>query len=392
MFKRWINLKTDKSCLILGPRRCGKTTLLKSRFPDYNYVTLDDLDALNWAKKDPKGFVTHLGAKAVIDEIQRCPELTIAVKYAIDNENAHFLMTGSSSIGLFDSAADTLAGRIHLYALPTPCWGEDKGNYIHDIFHDQLAIVDLAQARRKIQDAFSFGQFPEILSAPDPEIKSELLQNYKNTYFTRDLMQLSNIESLEGLYAIFNHLIRSIGSHLEVSNFAREAGLSYPTTKKYLNILLQSQLIFKLYGYQYGPAKRYIKAAKSYFSDIGIIKSFNVNISDGYLLENFVLAELEKRRKIGLINTDQFFYYKTKSGREIDLIFESDNQIFAIEIKAKQNPCSRDVRNMVEFEKQLNRPIKKYLFYLGDQYHKLDQVYLIPVASLYRGTSSLVNS
>jgi predicted AAA+ superfamily ATPase len=362
MFKRWIELKTNKSCLILGPRRCGKTTLLKSQFPDYNYVTLDDFDALNWSKNDPKGFITQLGRRAVIDEIQRNPELTIAAKYAIDNENAHFLMTGSSSIGLLDSTADTLAGRINLYSLPTACWGEEEGGHYHNIFQDQIASFALVQANRKTQEAILYGQFPEILTTAKSESKYELLINYKNTFFTRDLMQLSNIENMEGLYAIFNNLIRSIGSHLEVSNFAREARISYPTTKKYLNTLLQSQLVFKLYGYQYGPAKRYIKAAKSYFSDTGIIKSFNTNITEGQLLENFVLAELEKRRKLGFIKTDQFFYYKTKAGREIDLIFESENQLYAIEIKATQNPSQRDVKNLIEFEKQLKRPVQKYLF------------------------------
>ena len=385
MFKRWIELKTKKSCLILGPRRCGKTTLLKSQFPDYNYVTLDDFDALNWSKNDPKGFITQLGRRAVIDEIQRNPELTIAAKYAIDNENAHFLMTGSSSIGLLDSTADTLAGRINLYSLPTACWGENEGGHTHNIFQDQIASIALVQANRKTQEAILYGQFPEILTTAKPESKYELLINYKNTYFTRDLMQLSNIENMEGLYAIFNNLIRSIGSHLEVSNFAREAGISYPTTKKYLNTLLQSQLVFKLYGYQYGPAKRYIKAAKSYFSDTGIIKSFNTNITEGQLLENFVLAELEKRRKLGFIKTDQFFYYKTKAGREIDLIFESENQLYAIEIKATQNPSQRDIRNLIEFEKQLKRPVQKYLFYPGTEYNKINQVRLLPVACLHRG-------
>jgi uncharacterized protein len=385
MFKRWIELKTKKSCLILGPRRCGKTTLLKSQFPDYNYVTLDDFDALNWSKNDPKGFITQLGRRAVIDEIQRNPELTIAAKYAIDNENAHFLMTGSSSIGLLDSTADTLAGRINLYSLPTACWGEDEGGHTHHIFQDQIASIALVQANRKTQEATLYGQFPEILTTVKSESKYELLINYKNTYFTRDLMQLSNIENMEGLYAIFNNLIRSIGSHLEVSNFAREAGISYPTTKKYLNTLLQSQLVFKLYGYQYGPAKRYIKTAKSYFSDTGIIKSFNTNITEGQLLENFVLAELEKRRKLGFIKTDQFFYYKTKAGREIDLVFESENQLYAIEIKATQNPSPRDIKNLIEFEKQLKRPVQKYLFYSGTKYNQINQVRLLPVACLHRG-------
>ncbi|MGV7224393.1 MAG: AAA family ATPase, partial [Nitrospinales bacterium] len=119
MFKRWLDIPQNRSCLILGPRRCGKTTLLRHRYPDLKYVTLDDLDLLVWARRDPKGFVTSLEGSAIIDEIQRLPILTVAVKYAVDNENARFLMTGSSNLGLLDAVADTLAGRIDILALPT---------------------------------------------------------------------------------------------------------------------------------------------------------------------------------------------------------------------------------------------------------------------------------
>ena len=87
------------------------------------YATLDDLDFLDMAKRDPKGFISKLGRGAIVDEIQRLPILTVAVKYAIDNEGARFLMTGSSTLGLLDAAGDTLAGRIEIVSLPAACWG-----------------------------------------------------------------------------------------------------------------------------------------------------------------------------------------------------------------------------------------------------------------------------
>ncbi len=100
MFKRWLQIKRGFSSLTIGPRRSGKMTLLKNLFPDIPYITLDDLDILDWAKRDPKGLIQSLGESAIIDEIQRHPLLTVAVKYAIDNLGAHFYMTGSSSLGL----------------------------------------------------------------------------------------------------------------------------------------------------------------------------------------------------------------------------------------------------------------------------------------------------
>ena len=385
MFERWLKIDTKKSGLIIGPRRSGKTTLLKMRFPEYNYITLDNLDYLNWAIRDAKGLVDHLGPKTIIDEIQRKPELTIAVKNAIDNQNAHILMTGSSSVGLLGAMADTLAGRIQIYSLPTACWGENLGPPSNKIFELNTNPILIKQGQRSLSDALNFGFFPEILMQEKPVDKKDLLQNYRDTYFTRDLMQLSNMENMEGLLSIFYHLARSIGSHLEVSNFAREAGLSHPTTKKYLNNMHYSELTFRLYGYQYGPAKRFIKAAKTYYSDNGIITSLNIPLNEGQLLENFVISEFEKRRKLGIIQCDRLYYYKSAAGREIDLIIEGKDEIYAIEIKNTLRPSSRDVSNLVEFSKGMRKKVKMYLFYPGEEYNSIKEVQIIPVAGLFRG-------
>ncbi len=385
MFQRWISLPVHKSCLIIGPRRSGKTTLLKQRYPGIPYATLDDLDLLDWAKQDPKGFISRLGDHAVIDEVQRHPLLTVAVKYAVDNQNALFLMTGSSTIGLMDAAADTLAGRIEIISLPTACWGENQGEPTHSIFHETAELPQIREANRCLEDAITYGQFPEVLSVTDLEEKKNLLTNYKNTYFTRDLMQLSNIENLDGLLAVFHHINRSIGSHLEISNFARESALSHPTAKKYLNALQQTQLTFRLYGYQYGPAKRFVKAAKIYVADTGIFSSFNSPVSQGQRIENFVIAELEKRRKLGFIKTDQFYYYKSAGGSEIDLVFEKDHTLYAIEIKHTRRPGPRDFRNLRQFMLQSERPVNGFLFYSGDAYDRYGDIRLIPIGALYRG-------
>jgi uncharacterized protein len=231
----------------------------------------------------------------------------------------------------------------------------------------------------------TYGHFPEVLIQEKDQGRHEVLVNYRNTFFTRDLMQLSNLENLDGLMAVLQHLARSIGSHLDVSNFAREAGISHPTAKKYLNALNQAQLTFKLYGYQFGPAKRYIKAVKTYFADNGIIHSLNAGVGAGQLFENFVLAEFEKRRKLGLIPTDQFYYYKSAGGNEIDLIFEADQTVYAIEIKATRKPGSRDLRNLAQFSDRLQRPVMRYLVYMGEEYRTIDDIQLLPVATLFRG-------
>jgi predicted AAA+ superfamily ATPase len=170
-----------------------------------------------------------------------------------------------------------------------------------------------------------------------------------------------------------------------VSNFARESKLSVPSTKKYLNTLEKSELTFKLYGYQYGPAKRYIKAAKTYFADTGIIESFGIRISEGQLVENFVIAELEKRRKLGWIKADRLYYYKSSSGREIDVLFEEDHQLIAIEIKSVTFPSRKDITNLKEFIQQSQQKVRGYLFYLGEEYQEIEGISLIPIYALFCG-------
>ena len=385
MFTRWLEIPAQKSCLIIGPRRSGKTAMLKYRYPAMPYATLDDLDFLDMAKRDPKGFISKLGSQAILYEIQRLPVLTVAVKYAIDNEGARFLMTGSSTLGLLDAAGDTLAGRIDIVSLPSACWGENQCEPTHSILTEHAGFLQIKEANRALAAALAYGQFPEVLIQENDGEKQRVLVNYRNTYFTRDLMQLSNIENLDGLLAVFQHLTRSLGSHLEVSNFAREAGISHPTAKKYLNALQQAQLTFKLYGYQYGPAKRYIKAAKTYFADNGIIRGLNAGVSEGQLIENFVLSELEKRRKLGFIRADQFYYYKSAAGHEVDLVFEMDDTIYAIEIKSTQRPGPKDLRNLRQFGDRSTRPVRRFLFYLGEEYRTVDNISLVPIGALFRG-------
>ena len=194
MIERWLEIPPDKSCLIIGPRRSGKTILLRHRYPELPYATLDDLDHLDWAKRDPKGFIGSLGRHAIIEEIQRLPLLTVAVKYAIDNQNARFLMTGSSTLGLLNAAADTLAGRIEILSLPTACWGEDEGDAIHSILDGRPNLPYIRMANRQLSMALAYGQFPEVLAQESEEKKHHVLINYRNTYFTRDFQNLKQFE------------------------------------------------------------------------------------------------------------------------------------------------------------------------------------------------------
>jgi len=359
---------------------------LRNRFPEFKYVTLDDLDCLAWARRDPKGFVASLGEAAIIDEIQREPVLTVAVKHAIDTLGCRFFMTGSSTAGLLDAASDSLAGRMRIVSLPSGVWGEERGPATHRLLDDKVDISRLRQADRSLDDALDFGQFPEVVTQSTAEGRKDILRMYRDTYFTRDLMQLANIENLDGLLALYHGIATSIGSPVDISHLARESGLSFPTTKKYLGALSASQLTCRLLGYQYGPAKRYIRSAKLYFADTGILKALGARIGHGQLLENFVVGEFEKRRKLGMLAAPQLYHYRSIGGREVDLVFEIGDSVVAIEIKATKSPGPRDVRNLREFGERADGKVSCFLFYCGDKYVDLDGVSCIPVSALFRAS------
>ncbi|MBI2982007.1 MAG: ATP-binding protein [Deltaproteobacteria bacterium] len=383
MFNRWLK-KPTRSTLLLGPRRAGKSTYLRATFPDFKYLTLDDLDILDLAEKDPKAILEG-SSKIIIDEVQRVPKLTIAAKFAIDERKATVLMSGSSRIGLLDASADSLAGRIDIQSLPPACWGEEQGLPTHSIFEGEAPPLQIREAERRLDQFMTYGGFPEVLVAPDNNEKAAILNNYRNTYFTRDLSLLSNLQDVSGLRAILNHYALSIGSITQIENFRQESGLSHITAKKYLESIYASDLGFSLKGFQHGPAKRYIKGVKSYYCDSGMIMALGVQCSRGQIVENFVISEIEKRRKLGLIKTDQLYFYKSTSGFEIDVVIQEKDLIRVIEIKSTMQPQKKDVKNLAEFVRGDADHTMGYLFYMGQEYRITDGIRCIPIAGIYRG-------
>lgn len=384
MFQRWLE-KPKRSALLLGPRRAGKSTYLKRNFSNFKYLTLDDLDILDLAQKDPKALFGPQDRNIIIDEIQRVPKLTIAAKFLIDEKQATIIMSGSSRMGLLDLSADSLAGRIDILELPPSAWGESEGEITHSIFEDEADLLQIKEASRQLESYLSYGGFPEVAQSSNEEEKAKILKNYKNTYFTRDLSQLSNIENVSGLRAVLQHYARSISSITQISHFQHEANISHVSAKKYLESLYQSALGFTLLGYHHGPAKRYVKGAKSYFCDTGIISALEAQCSRGQIIENFVISEIEKRRKLGFYDCDQLYFYKSQSGFEIDLIIPEKDSLKAIEIKSSLSIRKKDCRALKEFVGMDPKKRQAYIFYLGEEYQEMDGIKILPIASLYRG-------
>jgi predicted AAA+ superfamily ATPase len=163
-----------------------------------------------------------------------------------------------------------------------------------------------------------------------------------------------------------------------------ETGLSTPTVKKYLNTLIQSGLLVKLYGFQLSDAKRHISSAKTYFIDNGILTAVSRRVSNPQLVESFVISEIEKRRRLGLIKCDELCYYESIGGREVDLNIDEPKTVTAIEIKSGKSISGRDIRNLREFNINSDKILKKIIYYSGSNVSAVDGIQIRPLASLFR--------
>ena len=241
---------------LTGPRQSGKSTLCRMVFPNHAYTNLEAPDVRAFAAQDPRGFLGQFRAGAVIDEIQRVPELTSYLQGMIDADPKHgrWILTGSQSLTMMESVSQSLAGRTGvLHLMP-------------------LARSEVRRFRRppkSLDEAMFTGGYPRILDqrlAP-----SEWLGSYVRTYVERDVRLISNIGDL-GTFQRFVQLCASRTAQLlNLSSLALDAGISQPTAKTWLSILEATFLAFRLQPYFASLGKRLIKTPKLHFIDAGLV-------------------------------------------------------------------------------------------------------------------------
>lgn len=400
MFSRWCEAKIrsdlaqKKSVVLVGSRRVGKTTLVQMIGNGQStYHTFDDTDLQEVLRQSPKYLerICHRDQLNILDEVQKIPRIFDTLKLLMDRGYL-FILTGSSSLHLLEHVSETLAGRIRIRYLTPCCWGEEKSPFNEGassiLFDQSLQANDpltFRQGQTDLETFLHFGGYPELVNQRHEE-KRELLRDYRNTYLQRDILELSNIHDLNAFRALVAALAQSIGSTVSYQHLARESGLSHATAKKYLHALEQTFIVFKLYPYHHGPAKRYLKSPKWYFTDIGLLNSLNLRLAEGQLFENFVIAEAYKRLLLNNRDPDQLFYYRSERGAEIDLIFEDEECLFLFEIKATQTAHSKDLRNLKKFDtSQPYSPntLVKRVIYRGKEFIQQSDAAFLPVYAWY---------
>ena len=240
---------------VTGPRQSGKTTLCRTILPDRPYVSLEGMDVRLYAREDPRGFLREYSDGAVIDEVQRAPELTSYLQEVIDDDPApgRFVLTGSQHFGLGEAVSQSLAGRVGvLYLLPP---GLDE-------------LARFGRPSPSLLDVLWTGAYPRI---HDRRIPADVwLRDYFTTYVERDVRSLRNVADLEAFSAFVRLAAGRTASEVGLSALASDVGVRHNTVRAWLSVLDASFLCFRMPAYRSNVRKRWIKAPKLHFLDSGL--------------------------------------------------------------------------------------------------------------------------
>ncbi|MDR1158929.1 MAG: ATP-binding protein [Oscillospiraceae bacterium] len=349
--------------LLTGPRQTGKTTMLQKLMAEEGgrraYVTLDAWEERRLAKSDPAMFFQLHRPPLLIDEVQYAPELFTYIKIHIDkNHNpGDFWMTGSQAFKLMRGVRESLAGRVALLRMSPLSQREIAGGGEAAPFALDVEALTARQALTapvaapQMYERVWKGGMPALVSGryTDQEV---FYANYLETYLNRDVRALSAaIDSLKFTNFITAAAART-GGLLNVKSIADDADIDQSTAKNWLNILETLGIVFYLHPYSNNVLKRTVKAPKLYFCDTGLVCCLSKWSSpetamngamNGALLENYVVSEIVKSYQNNALEP-RLYYYRDRDAKEIDLLLESDGQLYPMEIKKTASPDKRLTR------------------------------------------------
>ncbi len=306
--------------LVTGPRRAGKTTLLKKLFPEASYHLLEDPDSIARVKADPRSFVEEIKPPCILDEIQNVPELFNYLRTRMD-ENPHrygqWYFTGSQDAPLMKGVSESMAGRVAVFNL-LPLSSKESG---------KVSIIH--------------GGFPEVLAKP--EAASIWFRSYIQTYLERDVRTISNIKDLTIFRRFLSILASRCGTVLNKTDLAAPLGVSIPTLTEWINILEITGQIIVVPPFFENFGKRLIKSPKIYFTDSGLV-SYLLGVETdsalrkstflGQIFEGFVASEIVKHQ-INNGERRQLYYFRDQQGLEVDFIVPTGSaKLSVLEAKA----------------------------------------------------------
>ena len=346
---------------ITGPRQSGKTTLVKHTFSDKKYLSLEDPDTREYAITDPRGFLSTCPDGAILDEVQRAPDLFSYIQTIVDDRNKEglFILTGSFNFGLMEGITQSLAGRTGLLTL------------LPFSYHE-LAGVDIAPSL--LEKLLYRGGYPRIYDKDLPP--SEWYANYITTYLERDVRALKKIGDLDQFQKFIKMCAARCGQLLNLSSLGNDCGITHNTAKEWLSVLRASYIVFLLQPHFKNFNKRLVKTPKLYFYDTGLLcyllgitnySEINTHALRGPIFESWVVSELIKGRfNRGL--KENLYFWRDNTGNEVDCIIEQGNNLLALEIKSGQTISKDFFKGLLYWSKISGiKTTDTYLVYGGDQ-------------------------
>lgn len=349
--------------VVSGPRRVGKSTLVRTAKPtsQWTYRSLDDLDNLERARAAPEQFVGSV-VPAVIDEVQRAPDLVLAIKALVDRSldpsPGQFVLTGSTDLLNDPRISDSLAGRAGYLRLGPLTRSELGGNASAGCWSEFFRVaaddwVGLLRTRdaspARWQAAVAAGGLPQVVRARDAQERARILLAYVDTYLERDLRDLAQIADLADFRRFMRGTALRTGNLANIAELARDLSLSATTVGRWLNLLQVSFLVARVEAFARNRTSRLIKSPKLYWCDpaLGLFLSGN-DEPGGAFLENLILADLLVWRELHAPRPD-VMHWRATSGREVDFVIERANRLLAVEVKATGKPKPNDWRHLRAF-------------------------------------------
>lgn len=341
-------LRTFPAIVVTGPRQSGKTTLLKALCSrTHAFVTLEDPDIRIRAKEDPLGFLDRWKPPVIIDEIQYVPELLSFIKTRIDEDRrpGRWLFTGSQHFGLMQGISQSLAGRAAVLSLLPFSVAERAGRGDATLsageWFRKLRNLPQADVKVPLAEVLLRGSYPEIASRRSVD-RQLWCGSYIATFLERDVRNLAQIGDLSQFERFLRLCAARTGQLLNLSDLARDIGVSVPTAKRWLSVLEAGYQVFLLYPFYQNLGKRLVKSPKMYFSDTALA-SYLMGLHDreallnspgfGALFETMVVTDVWKRFLHGG-EMPSMFYLRTRDGLEIDLLIELGQKLCLFEIKS----------------------------------------------------------
>jgi len=351
-----------KAVAVTGARQTGKTTLVKQIFKDKPYVSLENPDNRSFALEDPRGFLANYPNGAILDEIQRTPALFSYLQEILDNtkQKGLFILTDSNNFLLQQSISQTLAGRIAtIHLLPFSIEELKKGKVLPKN-DDELMIK---------------GFYPPVYDQEiDPQ---DWCPNYIRTYIEKDVRQIKNITDLIVFERFIKLLAGRSGQELNNSALAVETGVDVKTVQSWIGILESSFIVYLLKPHHKNFNKTIVKRPKLYFYDSALV-CYLLGIRDnnhlqthplkGAIFEGMVITELLKNRTNAGLDIN-LFYWRDKTGHEVDLIIDNGKTLLPIEIKSGMT-ISKDYFKNIDYWTNLSGSKKAFILYSGAQHQK----------------------